>query len=407
MSEYPAQSYEDPVTTTAAATGRDGRFDVRDHLSPRRLTMAMWDQAFLLRHHVGGGFEDYARVCRETAERGYNTVRLDPMPHILDLDDPDKPLRFGRPAGDFMPWANDRDVEGPVGRWLIDFVETLSAQPGLHYTLSPWYFEPSKPKWAGYPPPHRLPRDLRESADLTAAFLETWRRRFGFDRLVYVDLCNEFPFFMPGYQAAFAERHGRGWSGGPRFAPEVAAELSAEFADALRTVQRAFPELRFTVSMHADLRWLDLDLPLDCLDVHFYAQNDARWSNRTRFGDHMPRLFDGDDWHGDFSDRCARTLRSVGPMLRQKQRKRLMAFAGWARDNGTPLTTSESWSTWYYIDAPRLDWGWLLEWAEWSVEDAIDAGMWGWTPHNYLQPQFANWDDACWHQRLTSKFLAS
>jgi hypothetical protein len=33
--------------------------------------------------------------------------------------------------------------------------------------------------------------------------------------------------------------------------------------------------------------------------------------------------------------------------------------------------------------------------------------MWGWTPHNYVQPQFANWKDTKWHQMLTDKFLKS
>jgi len=33
--------------------------------------------------------------------------------------------------------------------------------------------------------------------------------------------------------------------------------------------------------------------------------------------------------------------------------------------------------------------------------------MWGWTPHNYCQPQFANWRDIRWHRRLTERFLRS
>ena len=58
---------------------------MREHLTPRRLTLAMWDQAFALRHGPGGSFADYDRVLDETIERGYNTVRLDPMPQWVDL----------------------------------------------------------------------------------------------------------------------------------------------------------------------------------------------------------------------------------------------------------------------------------------------------------------------------------
>ncbi|MBN1542396.1 hypothetical protein JW992_09645, partial [candidate division KSB1 bacterium] len=50
---------------------------------------------------------------------------------------------------------------------------------------------------------------------------------------------------------------------------------------------------------------------------------------------------------------------------------------------------------------------WLLEWAEMTVDGAIRHRMWGWTPHNYAQPQFANWRDVDWHHRLCSKFLNS
>ncbi len=35
----------------------------------------------------------------------------------------------------------------------------------------------------------------------------------------------------------------------------------------------------------------------------------------------------------------------------------------------------------------------------------MDFRMWGWTPHNYCQPQFANWKDVRWHRTLTDRFL--
>jgi hypothetical protein len=97
----------------------------------------------------------------------------------------------------------------------------------------------------------------------------------------------------------------------------------------------------------------------------------------------------------------------MAPMLRARQRFKASQFAGWAERRGMPLTTSESWATWYYIDDPRLDWGWLLDWAKWSVDDAIDCNFWGWTPFNYAQPQFANWKDVQWHRTLNERFLRS
>jgi hypothetical protein len=101
------------------------------------------------------------------------------------------------------------------------------------------------------------------------------------------------------------------------------------------------------------------------------------------------------------------TRNAIAPMLRARQRYKVAQFAAWSKQRGAPFTTTESWASWFYYDTPDLDWGWLLEWASWSVEDAIDHGMWGWTPHNYVQPQFANWGDVKWHQKLTQKFLKS
>jgi len=44
-------------------------------------------------------------------------------------------------------------------------------------------------------------------------------------------------------------------------------------------------ELRFTTSIHGDARRFDVPLQLNCLDVHFCADVDPRWSERTRFGE--------------------------------------------------------------------------------------------------------------------------
>jgi hypothetical protein len=145
----------------------------------------------------------------------------------------------------------------------------------------------------------------------------------------------------------------------------------------------------------------------DCLDIHFSADIDARWRDRTRFADWLPAFFTENSWHKEFSDRCRATRNAIAPMLRAAQRSKVAAFAAWAEQSGMPLTTSESWASWFYIDSPGLDWDWLLEWAEWSVEDAIEFRMWGWTPHNYCQPHFQNWRDARWHRRLTDRFLRS
>ena len=396
-----------PSVRSASSAARPvaGGFDPREQLAPRRLTFAMWDQAFLLRHGPGGSFADWDRVLDETIERGYNTVRLDPMPQWLDLKQPDTVLHWPDPQAPYLPWDWNTAVTAPAARWLIEFMEKLLARPELHYTLSAWWFGLTPGHALQGPATLRTPASHTEGAEMWAVMLQEWKRRFGFARLVYVDVANEVPYFFPGFLDRLKKEHGLDWGASAAFTPAQAQAIAAELNPALALLRREFPELRFTLSIHGDLRWLDVPLELDCLDVHFYADADPRWSQRTRFGEFMPHLYSRNDWHAEFSDRCRRTAAAVAPMLRQRQRAKLAQFATWAAERGAPLTTTEAWSTWYYFDSPDLDWGWLLEWAEWSVEDALDAGMWGWTPHNYLQPHFANWRDVDWHRRLTDRFL--
>jgi hypothetical protein len=388
--------------------GGPDHFDMRNGLQPRRLTLAMWDQAYVMRHVPGGSFADFPRVLDETVERGYNTVRIDPMPQFINLRDPDRVLEFGDPHQPYMPWGWNTAVKGPVGRWIIEFMEELHKRPSLNYTLSAWWFMGAPPPAPDFPPPLRRPKDMAEGAEMWAVQLRDWKQRFGFDHLVYVDIANEVPYFFPDVEERLKKATGKGWGDAPTLTPAQTAFMAEEINKPLGMLRREFPELRFTISIHGDLRWFDIPVELDCLDVHFYADVDPRWSERTRFPDFTADgLFVNNRWFAEFSERCTKTAAAMAPMLRARQRFKMGEFAGWARRRGAALTTSEGWSSWYYIDDPALDWGWLLDWSKWTVDDAIDYKFWGWTPHNYAQPQFANWKDVKWHRTMSERFLRS
>ena len=367
------------------------KFDMREWLEPRRMTVVMWDFAFLTRHMKGDSFEDYDKVLDEAIERGYNTIRLDPMPHLIDLSKPEK--IYSRPAlkeHPIHPWDRPEAFEGPAGKWLIEFMEKL-LKKGLYYCLSAWSISTL---------PGKSPQNLYDITDCWKIMLKEWKKRFGFDKCIYVDLSNEYPYFLNGHLE-------RTLKGRQRWSPEWNAYIQKEVNECLREMRSEFPELRFMVSLHGDVRWIDLNLELDVMDIHFYADADPRFNDRTLFDEICSDLFRDESLFKDFSDRCMKSHRIMAPMYRARQRSKLSAFASWSKDAGIPLITTESWASWYYIDHPDLDWSWLLEWAEWSVEDAIEFGMWGWTPHNYCQPQFKNWKDVRWHRRLTDKFLRS
>jgi len=241
-----------------------------------------------------------------------------------------------------------------------------------------------------------------------ATQLTDWKKRFGFDRLIYVDIANETPYFFPDLMERFQKVTGASWGESHVLSPAQISFMSEEVNKPLALLRREFPELRFTISIHDDLRWLHMPLELDCLDVHFYADSDPRWTKRTRFDEFIAQgVFKNDSWFAEFSERATKTAASMAPMLHAHQRFKMGEFATWAAQLGSPLTTSEAWSSWYYIDSPNLDWSWLLDWSAWTVEDAIACQFWGWTPFNYAQPQFAIWKDVPWQRALNERFLQS
>ncbi|MCL5995813.1 MAG: hypothetical protein M1546_07120 [Chloroflexi bacterium] len=162
--------------------------------------------------------------------------------------------------------------------------------------------------------------------------------------------------------------------------------------------------------MHGDQRWLNAGLTAwDCLDVHFYSDADPRWAVRTHFAELIQdgRMFQESSGYKAFSDRCTATYKAIGPMLHARQRNVIRQFSHWAEAFGMPITCTEGWCSWFYVDHPDLDWGWLLEYSERAIEDAIEFGFWGVTPHNYVQPQFELWKNVRWHRRINERFLAS
>ncbi len=393
--DFPVQEPSKAVNSRCMQTGdagNGGEFDMRDWLDPRRVTVVMWDFTFLTRHVKGGSFEDYDRVLDEVADRGYNTLRLDPLPHVVDLAKPD--TIYSRPANvkqPLIPWDGPHAFEGPVGKWLIEFMEKV-LKKGLYYCLSAWSYTFDQGV---------RPQNLRDITECWKVQLREWKKRFGFQNCIYVDLSNEYPYFLNGHLERTIEEYNGRWS------PEWNRNINQEVNSCLREMREEFPELRFMVSVHGDVKWIDVDLELDAMDIHFYADADPRFCGRTLFDKNYDEYFRDESLFKDFSNRCMASHKAMAPMYRARQRSKLAAFANWSQTSGIPLITTESWASWYYIDHRDLDWSWLLEWAEWSVEDAIDHKMWGWTPHNYCQPQFENWKDVRWHRRLTDRFLRS
>jgi hypothetical protein len=399
--DFPNQQSADPAGDLLLPL--HGRYDPRNHLNPRRLTIAMWDQAYLLRHQPGESFADWDRVLDEAVERGYNTLRIDPLVESLDLDHPERELTWGPLDWPFLPWNWTRGITCPAGRWLIEFLQKV-ADRKLWVTFSSWWSHDESA-----PPGTAVPSDTVAGAALWSRLLRGLQREVGLDRIVYVDFANEMPYFFPGFGTALKERAAPDQPGNV-YSEGQKVWLRDQLDRPLAVLQAEFPSLRFTHSIHGDPRWFQVGLThLDCLDVHFYADADPRWTARTGFAElaRDGRMFRDDSSFRDFGERSAATYRAVGPMLHARQRGLMRQFAAWSANGGMPLTCSEGWASWFYIDHPDLDWGWLLEWSERAVADAIEFGFWGVTPNNYIQPQFRLWQDVRFHRRLNEMFIAS
>lgn len=143
-----------------------------------------------------------------------------------------------------MPWSWKQAGEGPLGAWLIDFMQKV-LQKGLHYTLNAWWYTDqsvTNPLGKEAVAPHTH----REGAELWAKLLREWKKRFDFDGLVYVDISNEVPYFLTSFLRRYEQSTGPWYDGGQHFSPAQIEALAGELNPAICDLQREFPEVRFT-----------------------------------------------------------------------------------------------------------------------------------------------------------------
>lgn len=310
-SAAPVQGRSDLVSGSTSRSQEPAIDPLRDQLTPPRLAFVSWDHTFLLRRGQGTSFDQPAQALDEVVDRGYNAIRLDPLPQWVDIDRPDEVLSWPDPHSPYILWCLNSAISGPVGRWLLDYVEALHSRP-LNYTLSAWWFGHD-----GIGPAARLPANHLDAAEIWADALHRWASRFDLDRILYVDLANEVPYFIPALTSRLAQRMGADWHASSRWSAEQIDVLVEEMNPAISALQREFPQLRFTYSIHGDPRWLDVPLNVDCLDVHFFADIDSRWADRVQFSETMPALIPAETGCRSSDDAAsrhgARWVRCSGP----------------------------------------------------------------------------------------------
>jgi len=393
--------------------------DMREGLTPPRVTNAMWDYSWIAQHYPGGAFADFDKAADQLLERCFNTVRIDAFPLVIGSlrSESEAVTITGKPLAN---WGmSDRDRKHLVTRELVQFMRAVK-QRGLSVILSSWGTDckeyPDRRQW------------LAKDRD---AFRKCWERTLDIlgshdllDHVLYVDLDQEFPYFSP-FQAelemlakkpattaqsteAAMEQVGQFEQGLTRMAwnHEQLQYVRQLFSEMVPHFQSRYPRLRFTYSLTAffkEVRSLGLQL-FDVLELHFWIHS-PRFDNRTGFSKLTKDRGQRD--YKDYADRIAATLDAVGPMLVKEMDNRLAFAKAWSEEIAAPLLTTEAWGPWWHMDHADLDWTWLRDWCEQCMTLAAQHGLWGLTPWNYSHPYWKNWADVAWYRKVNQRFLRS
>jgi hypothetical protein len=394
-------------------TGLD--YDLRKDLSPSRLTIAMWDYSWFKCHYPGGPFENFDKVILELKERGFNTVRIDCLPHIIGslhgLDD-----SITVPANPMGNWGpSDRDRQHLPVKELIGFM-TASKQAGLYVILSTWNLTCPE-----YP-------DIKERmATDRELYRRNWERTLDIlaehgllGHVLYVDLDQEFPYFSPYLDELNSlavgkkgpdsigeamEQVGQFEQGLARMAwnPAQLEYVRKLFLEMVPHFQGRYPYLRFTYSLTGffkEVRSLGLQI-FDVLEVHCWIHG-PRFDNRTGFN--QLKKDRGDHDYKDYQKRVDATMKMMRPMLMQEMRNRMAFLCDWGREIAAPVVTTEAWGPWWHMDHPDLDWDFLRDWCAECMGIAGGYGFWGATPWNFAHPYWDNWPDVEWYRLVNGAF---
>lgn len=377
---------------------------LQNDLEPKRLTIAMWDYSWLNCHYPGGAFEDYDRVTDELLERGFNTVRIDAFPLVIDQMKMDKLKTYRIEAGPLRNWGpSAKDWDHDIIAGLIEFM-TITKRKGIHVILSSWG-----------------KGDRKRYAD-RATFWRAWETTLDLlkekdllEHVLYVDFDQEFPYFSPF--APELNRLGqepKEVSGQGNEMEQAGAQIGAwnraqgafvrdYFESTLAHFHKKYPGLRFTFSLTSfweEVRSLRPE-GLDVLELHIWIRNQL--DDFTGFN----RIKKDRDPERDYKAYMAGIREGMRHIdsLKEHMQQQVARAQAWSQELNVPLTTSEAWGPWWHMDHPDLEWQWLYDWCEYGMGLSREYGFWGSTPWNYCHPYWQNWANIDWYRKLNFHFL--
>jgi hypothetical protein len=401
---------------------------------PDRLTVCLWDFSWYTRAGAGEPYEDIDLVMRDTAARGYNTVRICAAPLLLfgdlGLDALAENLDIeglGRAATGGMFGQNTRWYN-VAGGYRINLRARLfqlfdaAQRHGIVVILSSWEYQQS-PAFAGtshwfdaidsVPLAERLNALGRAWHHMLVALAEAGHT----ERVAFVEVHNEVDFsILPPL---------------PTDGPTVVSELRMSHPDVIVTASYGKPPhlamflapdglgaAQFHVYSYGVLDVLQSTLDIrsegaddfpnselrsmlrsDAPSVRAYGRP-AEWKLRaTVVTDQMLYGYDWIDhvlWDAWLEVHYP-AYREV--MLREIE-SRVIAVAAWARWNAIPAVIGEGWVGYTPLRGNFEEGAAGLELAERGIRVALASGVWGMVLCSNAAPHHPMWANVDWQRRM-------
>lgn len=353
--------------------------------SIRPLAITMWEFSWLERRWPGGSYEDWDKALNELTERGYNAIRIDAYPHLID-ENPIKEWTL-LPLWDQYDWGSPGIIKVQIQPSLTDFIAKCK-QHKIKVGLSTWYRQDVDNTRLKVDTPQKM-------ATIWLKVLDIIKEKNLLDTILYVDLCNEWPasVWTPFFKA---ERKGHNWS--------IPASMKW-MKEAIDIMQAAYPQLPYTFSFdHYEEGILAKNSTpfLDFVEQHIWlaSLNKGEFNNKV-----------GIDWNNFSSGDLKRLAEKSEPLYKNNKgywdnilTTSINQFAADAKAVNKPLITTECWGVVNYKDYPMLKWDWVKGLCELGVTTAAATGQWvAIGTSNFCGPQFKGmWNDVAWHKRMTN-----
>lgn len=380
-----------------------------------KYAVAMWEFSWLVRRTgTEAEYANWDKVLDELVERGYNCIRLDAFPHLVAKGPEGKIAeRFTiLPQAHGFMWGTHKPVQVEPRSALVEFIGK-AADRSIYVGLSSWYNRDTMDRVQMIQSPKDYARIWLETLDLlSAAGLH--------DRIVWVDICNEFPVsrWAPGpYANIFqSKRLGDLWMAcnlSRKWDERVKQRIKNYFDGAITPLREKYPDLKYTFSFQAlgsrQMQEIDVSA-FDLAEAHIWVSDYMKWMFRTgqvlmHIG--FPRYPTNLRIH-------AKRMANLYPKHREEYismlEVRIDFWEEWGKKNGLPLFTTEAWGPINYSDivpgGTGSEWDWVKDIAEHGVRMASERGWQGICTSNFCQPHFEGmWADVGWHKRMTDLIL--